>query len=268
MNLEITSAKNPRIKSAAELRERKERDTSGLFLIDGDREIRRAIDAGIEVLEVFECEVSLELPSELGIRRYTVSPSAFSKLGYGERRHGVVAVARQFSLTLEKLNSRNVRLVCVYAGVEKPGNVGALLRTADAAGIDGVILADAATDVFNPNVVRASAGALFSTPLASATTSETLAWLTEHQFKIFTARVDGAADYRKVDWSGRCAVILGSEAEGLDASWSGPEITPICLPMRGKVDSLNVSVTSGILLYEMTRSEPIGGKSDTTGPAR
>ncbi len=251
----ITSAKNPRIKAAAELRERKERDTSGLFLIDGDREIRRALDAGIEITEVFECEVSLELPGNLGIRQFAVSPGAFSKLGYGERRHGVVAVAKQFSLTLEKLTASHVKRVCVSVGVEKPGNVGALLRTADAAGIDGVILADAATDVFNPNVVRASAGALFSTPLASATTAETLHWLHEHQFKILAARVDGATDYRKVDWSGRTAVVLGSEAEGLNAAWTGKEITPISLPMRGNVDSLNVSVTAGVLLYEMMRSE-------------
>jgi RNA methyltransferase, TrmH family len=254
MELTITSAKNPRIKAAAALRDRRERDASGLFLIDGQREIRRAIDAGIELVEIFECDEYLDDSLAPAVVRLDVASSAFEKLAYGDRRHGIVAVARQFTLGLERL-PENAQRVCVYVGVEKPGNVGALLRTADAAGIDGVILADPRTDVFNPNVVRASAGALFSARLAAVSAQESLLWLRERSFKILAARVGAACDYREVDWSGPCAVVLGSEAEGLDAVWQGEGVTPISLPMRGRVDSLNVSVTAGILLYEMMRGE-------------
>lgn len=253
MESTITSAKNPRIKAATELRDRKERDARQLFLIDGEREILRAHAAGVELVELYECETSLKIGPSAGLARFQVAPAAFEKLAYGERRHGAVAVARQFSLSLDRLAEKKPNRVCVYVGVEKPGNVGALLRTADAAGIDGVILASARTDVFNPNVVRASAGALFSMPLAAARAGDVLDWLTQKQFRIYAARVDGAIDYRHVDWAGPCAVVLGSEAEGLDATWHGAGITPISLPMRGTGDSLNVSVTAGILLYEMTR---------------
>jgi TrmH family RNA methyltransferase len=255
MAMMITSAKNPRIKAAADLRDRKERDATGLFLIDGIREIRRALAAGVEILELFECEEFLEKLPGLEADSFSVSPAAFERLGYGDRRHGVVAVARQFPLRLEKLTAIQAKRICVYVEVEKPGNVGALLRTADAAGIDGVILADAKTDLFNPNVVRASAGALFSMPLASATAAETLAWLRQHHFQMLAARVEGAVDYRQVDWSEPCSIILGSEAKGLDGAWNGQDIAAISLPMRGKVDSLNVSVAAGLLLYEMMRGE-------------
>lgn len=251
----ITSAKNPRIKAAAELRDRKERDARKLFLIDGEREILRALDAGIELIELYECGTSLSLAVNTGMMRFQVAPAAFEKLAYGERRHGAVAVARQFSVSLERFAEKAPQRVCVYVGVEKPGNVGALLRTADAAGIDGVILADARTDIFNPNVVRASAGAIFSMPLAAASAADVIQWLDEKRFRIYAARVDGAIDYRHVDWAGPCAVVLGSEAEGLDAAWRGAGVTAISLPMRGEVDSLNVSVTAGILLYEMMREE-------------
>lgn len=253
MELTITSAKNPRIKSAAALRDRRERDATGLFLIDGQREIQRAIDAGIELLEVFECEEYLDDSLAPAAPRFPVAPAAFERIAYGDRRHGMVAVARQFSIGLERLPP-TARQVCVYVGVEKPGNVGALLRTADAAGIDGVILADSRTDVFNPNVVRASAGALFSKPLAAVTTGQAIAWLRNHSFKVFAARVDASSDYRTVDWTGPCGIVLGSEAEGLDAAWRGEDISSISLPMRGRGDSLNVSVTAGVLLYEMTRA--------------
>jgi TrmH family RNA methyltransferase len=186
--------------------------------------------------------------------RVVVAPAAFERLAYGDRRHGMVAVAKQFSLGLERL-PEDAKRVCVYVGVEKPGNVGALLRTADGAGIDGVILSDPRTDVFNPNVVRASAGALFSARLAAVSAVEALAWLRERSLKVFAARVGVASDYREVDWSRPCAIVLGSEAEGLDAVWQGEGISPISLPMRGRVDSLNVSVTAGILLYEMMRAQ-------------
>lgn len=254
MEILISSVKNPRLKAAAELRERKARDESGRFLIDGQREILRAVAAGVELLELYECGETVELPPSASPQRYRVAPAAFSKLAYGDRTRGTTAVARHFPLDLGRFNAANMRRLCIYAGVEKPGNVGALLRTADAAGIDGVILADARTDPFNPNVVRASAGALFTAPLAAASAAETLEWLRANRFRIVAARVDGAVDYREIDWSPPCAIVLGSEAEGLSDAWRGEDIAAVSLPMRGKVDSLNVSVTAGILLYEMTRS--------------
>jgi len=144
-------------------------------------------------------------------------------------------------------------LVAVLENVEKPGNVGAILRSADAAGISAVIVADAGTDLYNPNSIRASAGTIFSMPLAACSSAEALAWLRQHAFQIFAARIDGAVDYARVRYSGRSAVVLGSEAEGLSSVWQGEDVTSVQLPMCGIGDSLNVSVTAAVLFYEALR---------------
>jgi TrmH family RNA methyltransferase len=140
--------------------------------------------------------------------------------------------------------------------IEKPGNVGAILRTADAAGVDAVLIADARGDLFNPNTIRASGGAVFTIKLATASSAEILPWLREQDIRIFAARVDGAIDYRQASLAPPAAIVLGSEAHGLSDAWQAGDITPIHLPMRGQIDSLNVSVTAGVLFYEAMRTRP------------
>src|SRR5262249_24554052 len=144
-------------------------------------------------------------------------------------------------------------LVCVLEACEKPGNLGAVLRSADGAGLSAVIVADSRTDLFNPNTIRASLGTIFTVPVAAASAADVLAWLRERRMTIVAARVDAARDYTGVDFSGPTAIVLGSEADGLTEAWRAPDITPVRLPMHGVADSLNVSATAAILFYEALR---------------
>jgi len=179
-------------------------------------------------------------------------------LAFGGRSEGVVAVALTPRHTLDELKLPDVPLVCVLEGVEKPGNVGAVLRSADGAGLDAVVVADPRTDLYNPNTIRASLGTVFTMPLVAAGTLETLDWLRRHNLAVIAARVDGAVPYTEVDFRGPAAIVLGSEAEGLSSAWSGDEITAVRLPMLGAADSLNVSATAAILFYEARRQRESG----------
>jgi TrmH family RNA methyltransferase len=257
----ITSTHNPRIRRAASLRRRDERESQQRCLIDGTREIGRALDAGIEIDELFVCESASNLDAaalverciERGVEPCHVSPPVFAKLAFGERNEGLVAIALPPRHSLAALQLPDEPLVAVLAGVEKPGTVGAVIRTADAAGLSALIVADGGTDPFNPNVIRASLGTLFTLPVIAANTRETLAWLRVRGFRIFTARVDGARPYTDASFTGPTAFVLGNEAIGLDSAWTGDEITAISLPMCGVGDSLNLSVAAGILFYEARR---------------
>jgi TrmH family RNA methyltransferase len=177
----------------------------------------------------------------------------FAKVAYGDRAEGVVAVAAVPQASLAELTVPDPALVAVVVGLEKPGNVGAILRSADAAGVNAVIVADGGTDLYNPNAIRASLGTLFTVPLASADSDETLAWLAANQFRAFAARVDGAIEYTQADFRGRTAIVLGSESAGLPAAWQGKNVQAIRLPMCGAADSLNVSATAAVLFYEALR---------------
>jgi RNA methyltransferase, TrmH family len=258
----ITSLDNPRIKAALRLREGRHRRKQGRFLIDGLREIRRAALAGVTLVEVYFCQEKCRqsqrgiletmresVPSEF----VEVSPAVFEKLAFGNRAEGIVAVAEAPEWRLDGLDLPEMPLVAVIVGIEKPGNVGAVLRSADAAGVDAVIVVDGGTDLFNPNTVRASLGTLFTLPVREATTEETLAWLRRHELAILAARVDGAVPYTEVNYRRPTAIVLGSEAKGLDRAWAGDDITAIALPMRGEADSLNISVTAAVLFYEALR---------------
>jgi TrmH family RNA methyltransferase len=151
-----------------------------------------------------------------------------------------------------KLPEKNL-LIAVLEGVEKPGNIGAVLRSADAAGVAALILADARTDLYNPNAIRASLGTIFTVPVCQAASDETLAWLREKNISIVAARVDGSMPYTKIDYHGPTAVVLGSEAAGLSKTWSAPDITPVRLPMLGAADSLNVAAAAAVIFYEALR---------------
>jgi TrmH family RNA methyltransferase len=263
----ITSLQNPRIKQAVKLRDRRSRDDQKRIIIDGRREIDRALAAGVQVVELFiqPGELPPEQERDLaqraracGAEVMEVSPAVMQKLAFGERHEGVVATAKTPAPTLQQLaaslqTTSTPPLLAVACGLEKPGNVGAMLRTADAAGIHGLIVCGGRTDLYNPNAIRASLGAIFTVPVAAAGEAETIAFLRQLGLQILAARVDGAVSYTAVDYRPPSAIVLGSEAEGLSAAWQAPDIRAIRLPMLGQIDSLNVSVTAAVLFYEALR---------------
>jgi RNA methyltransferase, TrmH family len=178
---------------------------------------------------------------------------AFEKLSYGDRLDGVVAVAETPPRTLEELILPLDPLIGVVEGVEKPGNLGAILRSADGSGVNAVIVADTATDLFNPNIIRASIGTVFAVRVAVASSGDVLTWLREREIAIIAARLDASVDYAAADYSGAVAIALGSEARGLSDPWGELARTSVKLPMLGVADSLNVSATAAVLFYEALR---------------
>jgi len=263
----ITSLQNPHVNSAVKLRDRRHREKQGRMVIDGARELQRAVAAGVRLVEVFVCEplcrsdearqVLSALPAT-GAAVFSVSEAVFEKLAFGERAEGVLGVAAMPEATLGRLNLPANPLVAVLEGVEKPGNLGAVLRSADAAGVSALVAADARTDLYNPNAIRASLGTIFSLPVAAATTPQTLRWLRHRGLAIFAARVDGSIPYSQADFRGPAAIVLGSEAHGLSSAWSGAGVSAVRLPMRGVADSLNVSATAAVLFYEALRQRSLG----------
>jgi TrmH family RNA methyltransferase len=258
----LTSLANPRIKAAAALRERRERDRARLTLVDGARELRRALEAGVEVVEAYVCEallggqearLALDQLRARGTPLQPVSQPVLARIAFGQRAEGLVAVVRIPSATLDEILLPDDPLVVVVEAVEKPGNLGAILRSADGAGANALVAASPRTDLFNPNAIRASAGTIFSLPLAAATTPETLDWLAARRLRTVAARVDADVIYSDIDLTGPLAIVLGAEAEGLSLAWQGPAVEAVRIPMLGAADSLNVSVSAAILLYEARR---------------
>jgi RNA methyltransferase, TrmH family len=259
---DLTSRANPRVSAVAALRARRERDRRGLTIVDGAREVRRAIESGVGIDEVFVCEpllagpdarAALDALEAAGVKPVTTSEGVFEKLAFGGRSEGLVAVIRIPDLSLDRLELPADPLVVVIEGVEKPGNVGAALRSADGAGADALIASSPRTDLFNPNAIRASAGTVFTVPLAAASSNDVFAWLGAHGLRIVTARVDAERAYTDADLRGPLAIVLGAEVDGLTDTWSGPGVEPIAIPMRGIADSLNVSASAAVLLYEARR---------------
>ncbi|MFN8629051.1 MAG: RNA methyltransferase [Chloroflexota bacterium] len=258
---EITSPKNPRIRHAAALRERRAREETGLTLVDGIRELERALAGGAMPVEVFvdlarlggEARDVLAEAREAGALILPTSGPALDRIAYGDRAEGVVATIRIPDLALASLQLPQDPLVVVLEGVEKPGNLGAVLRSADGAGADAMILADPRTDLFNPNAIRASLGAIFAMPLAAGPSADVQAELARRGLTVITARVDADELYTDADLTGPIAIVLGSEADGLTDRWPTPPARPVRLPMLGVGDSLNVSIAAAILLYEARR---------------
>ena len=259
---QIASAANPRIKTVAKLRDRRERERTGLTIVDGGREVRRALDAGVAVTEAFVCEplvrssdarAAVAALQSAGVRITTVSPVVFDRIAFGDRVEGIVAVLRAPGTDLASLRLPAEPLVLVLEAVEKPGNLGAALRSADGAGVDALLAADPRTDPFNPNAIRASLGTAFTVPIGAGSTAEVLAFLRGNDVRIVAARVDATTHYTEADLRGPVAIALGSEADGLSPAWSASDVTAVRLPMLGAADSLNVSVAAAILLYEARR---------------
>ncbi len=258
----ITSLQNPRIKDTIKLRDRRHREKQGRILIDGLRELERAIDAGVSLVEAFVYLPACENPeaqrvlarlAERGTEILEVNTPVFEKLAFGERVEGILGVAATPRAALDDVSLPQNPLVAVLEGVEKPGNVGAVSRTADGAGVSALVVADPRTDLYNPNTIRASLGTIFTLPTAAASVKDTLAWLRRHKLAIYAARVDGSVPYTEVDYRQPAAIVLGSEAEGLTDAWQGADIQAIRLPMLGTADSLNVSATAAVLFYEALR---------------
>jgi TrmH family RNA methyltransferase len=258
----INSRQNPRIKELVKLRDRRYRAKTGKCLVDGAREISRALAAGVSCPAAFICEELIESPEERDACKqlqrgadevFLITALVYKKIAFGDRDDGLVMLAAPRRRKLEDVKLPAAPLLAVVEGVEKPGNLGAILRSADGAGVDGLVVADGGTDLFNPNTIRASLGTVFGDWLCEATAEETKHSLTQEGFKIFAARPDGATNYTDVDLTGKTALVFGSEASGLSDAWHGDGITPIKLPMRGIADSLNVSTTAAILFYEALR---------------
>jgi TrmH family RNA methyltransferase len=263
----ITSLHNPRVKDVVRLRNRRYRQAQGRILIEGVRELGRAIAGGVRLQEVFLCEPlcrsreSQDLVNRLpqtGAEVLPVAEPVFEKLAFGQRAEGVLAVAEMPQPNLRGLELPAQPLLAVLEGVEKPGNVGAVLRSADAAGLSALLVADPRTDLWNPNTIRASLGTIFTLAVCQATAQDVLAWLRQQRLQILAARVDGAVPYTQPDYRRPTAVVLGSEAAGLTPLWSAEDIQAVRLPMLGSADSLNVSAAAAVLFYEARRQRDQG----------
>jgi TrmH family RNA methyltransferase len=258
----ITSLQNPQIKALVRLRKRRERDQTKRFLIEGYRELRRAIDGQVTIETLYVCEELFLGTNEprliadaaaRGAEVVQVSADPFAKVSYRDRPEGLLAVAEQFDTDLESIAVGADPLVLVVESIEKPGNLGTMLRTADAAGVDAVIVADPTTDPFNPNVVRASLGCLFTVPLAISSTERASEWLTASQIRTVATTPDTSTLHWEADLTGPVAVIVGSEQYGLSREWLDRADERIRIPMGGEADSLNAAMAGGVVLFEAVR---------------
>jgi TrmH family RNA methyltransferase len=264
--VDIASASNPRLKAAARLRDRGAREATGRTIVDGAREILRALDGGARVIEAYVNEPLITSPdARAAVDRLrngqasvlTTSAAAFQKVAFGDRSDGVVAIVETPATDIGRLELPRDPLLLVVEAVEKPGNLGALVRTADGAGADAVIAASPITDVFNPNAIRASLGTVFTLPIAAASSADVVALLRRIAVRIVAARVEAEPLYSDVDLTGAIALVVGNEAVGLGGAWSDSAVTTVRLPMLGEADSLNVSSAAAILLYEARRQRGI-----------
>lgn len=266
MTARITSPQNPRVKELVRLRDRRHRDRSGSFLIEGYRELSRAVEAGVTLHTLFLCpelflggnEPDLATrAAAAGAEVVELSEAAFRKVSYRDRPEGLLAVAKQFDSGLGRLALGAKPLLLVVESIEKPGNLGTMLRTADAAGVTGVVVADPTTDPFNPNVVRASLGTLFTVPLAVASTPETLRWLGTAGVEVVATTPDADLLLWQAKLTGSAAVVVGSEQYGLSEHWLGAAHTRVRIPMAGSADSLNAAVAAAVVLFEAVRQRSI-----------
>lgn len=262
----ISSLQNPKVKEILHLRERKERDKAKLFLIEGYRELLRAIDAGWVVHQLFICpELFLGSNEPALIQRvaarggqiFQCSQKVFEKISYRDRPDGLLAIAPQKALALGDLESLFAKpippFLVVAEAIEKPGNLGTILRSADAVGADALIVCDRCTDIYNPNVVRASVGTLFTVPTIEAEGKDALAWLKKRGILILAATPQAEKEFTQVDLTGPLAIAVGTEQLGLSDAWMHQADIQVRIPMRGIADSLNVATATTVLLYEVLR---------------
>jgi RNA methyltransferase, TrmH family len=254
---QITSIQNPLIKSLVQLQEKaKARRQSGTFLIEGQREIELALKGGYELEEVLFYP---EIFPESGARKLAsghlieINKEVYQKLAYRDTTEGIVAVAKSRNLTLDELRLGKNPLILVAESPEKPGNIGALLRTADAAKLDAVIIANPKSDLYNPNVVRSSVGCIFTNNIAVGTTEEVIDFLQKKNIAIYCATLQNSTSYHTQDYTNPSALVVGTEATGLTQPWRDAATQNVIIPMQGEIDSMNVSVAAAILIFEAKR---------------
>lgn len=260
--MELTSAQNPRIKHLLALQQKSsERRREGLFVVEGRRELEHCLAAGYELDSLFVSE-ELRVKSEefclvenavANSSLFTLSSSLYEKVAYRGSTEGVIAIVKERRLTLNDLQLGDTPLIVVLERVEKPGNLGAVLRSADAAKADAVIVCDPLTDLFNPNLIRSSIGALFTVPTVATTSEECIAYLQQRGVSILTAQLQDSHLYYDTDMRRPTAIVMGTESTGLTPQWRQAATAHIRIPMLGRLDSLNVSVSAAILLFEAVR---------------
>lgn len=256
----ITSAQNPKIKRLLQLQQKSsERRKAGLFVVEGIREVERCVEKGYEINTIFYLNkpmaenVSGIIEKNKGIKLFEVSPTIYEKIAYRGSTEGIIAEVKTKDKTLNDLKLSDNPLVVVLESVEKPGNLGAILRSADAAGADALIVCDPLTDLYNPNLIRNSTGAIFSVPCVACTSEECIKFLKENNIQILTAQLQDSELYYDTDMKRGTAIVMGTEATGLTDIWRKAADAHIRIPMLGITDSLNVSVSAAILLYEAVR---------------
>jgi len=266
----IASLQNTHIKAVVKLGKQRQRDRTRTTLVEGTREIARALARDVTPVEAYICDSLIQGAEGQAIRRqlealaaarrtrlYTVTPEVFAKIAYRENSGGLLLVIPYLETDLNSLPLGDPPFLAVIEGVEKPGNLGAILRTADAAGVDGVIVCRApgqpATDVHNPNVVRASLGTLFSVPVAEADSATVIDWLRARGVRMVITSPDATTRYTRADMRGPAAVVMGSEAHGLSPRWFTAADEEVVIPMHGVADSLNLATSTALLLYEVVR---------------
>lgn len=250
----ITSTSNPKIKKLVALQQKSsERRESSLFVVEGRRELEHCLNSGFELDTVFVCPEIFDSKLPPADRTIEVSRELYRKIAYREGTEGIIAEVKFKQRSLKDLRLRDNALVAVLESVEKPGNLGAVLRTCDAVGADALIVCDPLTDLYNPNLIRASIGAIFTVPCVACRTDEAIAFLKDKGIQILTAQLQDSSLYYDCDMKAATAIVMGTEATGLSDSWREAADAHIRIPMLGKLDSLNVSVSAAILLYESAR---------------
>ena len=251
----ITSTQNAKVKHVVALQQKSAlRRKEGLFVVEGRRELMHCLEAGYEVVETFMLADQTDLGEQDWLGNIlTVSPQVYEKMAYRGSTEGVMAVVREKSLSLEELQLGAAPLIMVLERVEKPGNLGAVLRSADAAKADAVIICDPLTDLYNPNLIRSSIGAIFSVPCVASSSEACIAFLKDHGIQILTAQLQDSSLYYDTDMLGGTAIVMGTESTGLTDVWRQAADAHIRIPMLGQLDSLNVSVSAAILLFEAVR---------------
>lgn len=267
--MDLTSSSNPKIKHVVKLRDGSFRDETGEMIVEGYRECRRALDNGYKPHAIFHCpELYLKDENEptlvadalkRGAEDFCCSKTAFLKIAYRDRPDGLIMVGPHVTKKLSELQLPPNALVIVTEAIEKPGNLGTILRSADAARVAAVIVCDRTTDIHNPNVVRASTGTLFSVPVVQTSSEEALAWLKAHNFKVLAATPHAEKLHFEVDLTGNVAIAVGAEQYGLTDKWMNSADLRVRIPMLGLADSLNVSAATTILIFEAVRQRIAAG---------